>query len=133
MAERRARVEAPCVLRSYAPAIVFMALGGGIGVVFALINARLGPRRRPREVQADPYECGLPSEFKRSFRFTISFYLVAMLFLIFDLEVVLLIPTSVVLRDFGTHGLLSVGLFISLLVVAFVYEWRRGALEWEAS
>ncbi|MBA2347170.1 MAG: NADH-quinone oxidoreductase subunit A [Solirubrobacterales bacterium] len=120
------------MLRSYAPAIVFLALGGGIGVVFALLNARLGPRRRPRDVQADPYECGLPSEFKRSFRFSIGFYLVAMLFIIFDLEVVLLFPTSVVLRDFGMHGLLAVGLFIGLLGVAFVYEWRRGALDWTA-
>lgn len=120
------------MLRTYLPALVFLALGGGLGCVFALLNARLGPKRRPRPARADPYECGMPSEFRHGMRFAISFYLVAMLFLIFDIEVLLLFPVSVVLRDFGTHGLLAMLFFLLPLVVAFVYEWRRGALEWRA-
>jgi NADH-quinone oxidoreductase subunit A len=72
----------------------------------------------------------MQGSFDRGMRFGISYYLVAMLFLIFDLEVILLFPTAVVLRDFGVHALLAIGLFIALLGIAFVYEWRRGALDW---
>lgn len=117
------------MLRSYLPALVFVALGAGVGAGFAALNARLSPRR-PTEVKSSPYECGLPSDFRRGFRFGVSFYLVAIMFIIFDLEIILLFPTAVVLRDIGTHALLAVGLFIFLLGVALVYEWRRGALEW---
>lgn len=118
------------MLRSYLPALVFLGLGGAVGAAFALANARFGRRTPRRAALADPYECGLPSDFKRSMRFGISFYLVAMMFIIFDLEVILLFPAAVVLRDFGTHALVAIGLFIALLGVAFLYEWRRGALEW---
>ena len=117
------------MLSSYAPLLVFLAVGLAVGLAFALLNARFGERRHER-TGADPYESGMPGDFDRSMRFGISFYLVAMLFLIFDLEVVLLFPIAVVLRDGGVHALLAVGLFISLLGVAFLYEWRRGALDW---
>jgi NADH-quinone oxidoreductase subunit A len=118
------------MLRSYLPALVFVVLGAGVGAVFAFANAMFGARRSPG-VQSDPYECGLPSEFKRSMRFGVSFYLVGMVFILFDLEVVLLLPAAVVLRDFGVHGLLSIGLFISLVAIALLYDWRRGGLEWK--
>lgn len=118
------------MLRSYLPALVFLVLGAGIGGLFAVAGARIGARRRGRMTR-DPYESGMRSDFRRGFRFGISFYLVGILFIIFDLEVILLIPTAVVLRDFGLHGLVAVGLFIALLGLAFVYEWRRGALDWE--
>ncbi|MBA2347728.1 MAG: NADH-quinone oxidoreductase subunit A [Solirubrobacterales bacterium] len=119
------------MLRSYLPAIVFLALGGGIGVAFAFLNKLLGPNRQNvRKNNQDPYECGLPSEVKQGFRFGISFYLIAMLFILFDLETVLLYPVAVQLRAFGTFALIEISLFISLLMVAFVYVWRRGALEW---
>jgi NADH-quinone oxidoreductase subunit A len=119
------------MLRSYLPAIVFVVLGGGIGLAFVFANAWLGARAVRRRATADPYECGLPSEFRRSFRFGISFYLTAILFLIFDLEVILLFPVALQLEAFGLHALGAVGLFLLLLVVAFVYEWRRGSLEWD--
>ena len=117
------------MLRSYLPAIVFLVLGGAVGVTFAAINSVIGPRRATRQKQ-DPYECGLPSEVKRGMRFGISFYLIAMLFILFDIEVIFLYPIAVELRAFGSYALLETVVFIVLLLVAFVYVWRRGALEW---
>jgi NADH-quinone oxidoreductase subunit A len=117
------------VLRSYLPAIVFLVLGGAVGAAFAALNSVIGPRRAARTKQ-DPYECGLPSEVKRGMRFGISFYLIAMLFILFDIEVIFLYPIAVELRAFGTYALAETIVFIVLLFVAFVYVWRRGALEW---
>jgi NADH-quinone oxidoreductase subunit A len=117
------------VLRSYLPAIVFLILGGAVGVAFTMLNGLLGPRRAiPRK--QDPYECGLPSEVKRGLRFGISFYLIAMLFILFDIEVVFLYPIAVQLRAYGGFALAETIVFVALLIVAFVYVWRRGALEW---
>jgi NADH-quinone oxidoreductase subunit A len=117
------------VLRSYLPAIVFLILGGAVGGAFAALNSVLGPRRRSPHKQ-DPYECGLPSEVKREMRFGISFYLIAMLFILFDIEVIFLYPIAVELRAYGSFALAETVVFIALLFVAFLYVWRRGALEW---
>jgi NADH-quinone oxidoreductase subunit A len=117
------------VLRSYLPAIVFLVLGGAVGVIFAVLNSVIGPRRATPHKQ-DPYECGLPSEIKSGMRFGISFYLIAMLFILFDIEVVFLYPIAVELRAYGTFALTETIVFIVLLFLAFVYVWRRGALEW---
>jgi len=117
------------VLRSYLPAIVFLILGGVVGATFATLNAVVGPRRRVTHKQ-DPYECGLPSEVKRGMRFGISFYLIAMLFILFDVEVVFLYPIAVQLKAYGKFALSETIVFVALLFVAFVYVWRRGALEW---
>jgi NADH-quinone oxidoreductase subunit A len=117
------------VIRSYLPAIVFLVLGAGIGVAFALLNTVLGPSREVKS-KTDPYECGLPSDVKHGFRFGISFYLIAMLFILFDIEVIFLYPVAVQLKAFGTFALVETIVFIVLLAVAFVYVWRRGALEW---
>jgi NADH-quinone oxidoreductase subunit A len=100
------------VLRSYLPAIVFLALGGIVGGTFAYLNTVIGPRRKIAS-KTEPYECGLPSEVKYGFRFGISFY-----------------PIAAELRAFGTFALLEAITFVVLLFVAFVYVWRRGALEW---
>ncbi|HMI71234.1 MAG TPA: NADH-quinone oxidoreductase subunit A [Solirubrobacteraceae bacterium] len=119
------------MLRSYLPAIVFVLLGAGVGGAFAVLNSFIGPRRAPKlQSKGDPYECGLPSEVHRGFRFGISFYLIAMLFILFDIEVVFLYPVAVQMRAFGTFALVETIVFIALLLVAFVYVWRRGALEW---
>ena len=117
------------MLRSYLPAIVFLILGGVVGVAFAVLNTFLGPRR-PNLSKQSPYECGLPSEVKRGFRFGISFYLIAMLFILFDIEVIFLYPVAVQLRAFGTFAMTETITFIVLLTVALVYVWRRGALTW---
>jgi NADH-quinone oxidoreductase subunit A len=119
------------MLRTYLPALVFVGLGAGIGGLFVVLSRLLGPKRPARTAeQRGAYESGLPSAPKTAAKFGISFYLVGLMFIIFDLEVLLLLPTSVVLREFGMHGLLSVGLFLTVLTVALVYEWRRGALDW---
>jgi NADH-quinone oxidoreductase subunit A len=121
------------VLTSYGPAIVFLLIGAIIAAVFGTAPYLLGPRRAAgsRQSQLTPYECGLPSEVSRSFRFGISFYLIAMLFILFDIEVVFLYPIAVQLRAFGTFALVETTVFVALLAVAFVYVWRRGALEWK--
>jgi NADH-quinone oxidoreductase subunit A len=118
------------VLKSYLPALVFLALGIGVGVVFTMLNSVLGPKR-PSRTKREPYECGLPSEVRKSFRFGVSFYLVAMLFILFDIEVVFLYPIAVQLEAIGTFALIETIIFVVLLMVAFVYVWRRGALEWK--
>jgi NADH-quinone oxidoreductase subunit A len=117
------------VLRSYLPALVFLVLGGAVGVTFVFLNSILGPRRASAHKQ-DPYECGLPSEVKRGLRFGISFYLIAMLFILFDIEVIFLYPIAIELRAYGSYAMVETIVFIALLVVAFVYVWRRGALDW---
>jgi NADH-quinone oxidoreductase subunit A len=117
------------MLRSYLPVLVFLALGVGVGLLFSAINGWLGPRR-PSRIKSEPYECGLPSEVTSNFRFGISFYLIAMLFILFDIEVVFLYPVAVQLEAFGVFALVETIVFIGLLAVAFVFVWRRGALEW---
>ena len=118
------------MLKSYFPVVIFILLGAGVGTAFTLLNNVLGPRR-PSKVKREPYECGLPSEVQKNFRFGISFYLIAMLFILFDIEVIFLYPIAVRLRDFGTFALVETVVFVALLLVAFLYVWRRGALEWK--
>jgi NADH-quinone oxidoreductase subunit A len=121
------------MIRSYLPALVFLGLGALLGLVFATVNSILGKyvgRNSAPRSQGDPYECGLPSDVKQNFRFGISFYLVAMLFILFDIETILLYPVALQLNSFGTFALLETILFIVLLLIAYVYVWRRGALEW---
>ena len=117
------------MLHSYLPVIVFAGLGLIVGGTLAMVNGLIGPRR-PSRAKNDPYECGLPSEVTRTFRFGISFYMIAMLFILFDIEVVFLYPIAVQLRAFGTFAMVETIVFIALLAVAFVYVWRRGALNW---
>ncbi|MEA2168913.1 MAG: NADH-quinone oxidoreductase subunit [Solirubrobacteraceae bacterium] len=117
------------MIRSYAPAIIFLLLGGLVGAAFAVLNTFFGPRR-PLKAKSDPYECGLPSEVQKDFKFGVSFYLVAMLFILFDIEVLFLYPVAIQLRAFGTFALVELLVFVVLLFVAFIYVWRRGALNW---
>ena len=120
------------MIRSYLPAIVFVGLGAILGAVFATVNTLLGPKRvRRRRATEDPYESGMPSQVDRNLRFGISFYLVAMLFILFDIETIFLFPVALQLKAFGTFALIETIVFIVLLMVAFVYVWRRGALEWK--
>jgi NADH-quinone oxidoreductase subunit A len=117
------------LLDSYLPVLVFLGLGTILGAAFASLNRVLGPRR-PSPTKSEPYECGLPSDVRRGFRFGISFYLIAMLFILFDVEVIFLYPVAVHLKAEGAFVLGEIGVFVALLAVAFVYVWRRGALEW---
>ena len=118
------------MLRDYLPAIVFLILGSAVGLLFGTLNLMVS-RRVPNRFKVEPYECGLPSEVQRGFRFGISFYLVAMLFILFDIEVIFLYPIAVQLRAFGSFAMFETVTFVVLLMIAFVYVWRRGALEWK--
>ena len=118
------------MLRSYLPAIVFLLLGGIVGLTFSVLNIFFG-KARPNRSKEAPYECGLPSDVQRGFRFGISFYLIAMLFILFDIEVIFLYPIAVQLRAFGSFAMVETVVFVVLLTIAFVYVWRRGALEWK--
>ena len=118
------------MLQAYLPALVFLTLGTVTAAAFAFLNGVLGPRR-PNKVKREPYECGLPSEIRKSFRFGISFYLIAMLFILFDIEVVFLYPVALQLEALGTFALVETIIFVVLLLVAFVFVWRRGALDWK--
>ena len=98
--------------------------------MFAAINRLLGPSR-PGRVKSEPYECGLPSEVSRTFRFGVSFYLIAMLFILFDIEVVFLYPVAVILKAADSvFVLVEILIFVVLLLIALAYVWRRGALDW---
>ena len=117
------------MIRSYLPAIVFLVLGGAVGTLFGLLNLIVS-RRRPNRVKEDPYECGLPSEVQRGLRFGISFYLIGMLFILFDTEVFFFAPIAIHLRAYGLYALGETITFVALLAIALIYVWRRGALEW---
>jgi NADH-quinone oxidoreductase subunit A len=125
------------VLKSYLPILVFALLGLGVGSAFVMLNHLIGPKRPKRPTaasrrQLEPYESGIPVESTRGLRFGVSFYLVAMLFILFDIEVVFLYPVGVIVE--GADSLFVLGeivTFVVLLLVAFVYVWRKGALDWK--
>jgi NADH-quinone oxidoreductase subunit A len=124
------------VLKTYLPILVFAFLGLTVGGLFALVNHLVGPKKPQRPTassrrQGEPYESGIPVEAAKGLRFGVTFYLVAMLFILFDIEVVFLYPIGVILK--GADSLLVLGeivTFVVLLLVAYVYVWRKGALDW---
>ena len=118
------------MLQSYLPVLVFAALGIFVGSAFTLLNGVIGPRRT-NSIKGQPYECGLPSHITRSFKFGVSFYMIAMLFILFDIEVVFLYPVAVIMQSADSvFVLVEVLVFIALLTVALVFVWARGALDW---
>jgi NADH-quinone oxidoreductase subunit A len=124
------------VLKSYLPILVFAFLGVIVGGAFAMLNHVVGPKRPKRvtaasQRQSEPYESGIPVEPSHGLRFGVSFYLIAMLFILFDIEVVFLYPIGVILNDADSLFVLGeLVTFVVLLLVAFVYVWRKGALNW---
>ena len=124
------------MLKSYLPILVFAFLGLGVGTAFVLLNHVIGPKKPARPTaasrrQGEPYESGIPVAPSGGIRFGISFYLIAMLFILFDIEVVFLYPIGVILKDADSVFVLGeLVVFVVLLLVAFVYVWRKGALDW---
>lgn len=124
------------MLITYLPILVFALLGLIVGGAFVMLNRVVGPKRPDRPTaasrrQLEAYESGIPVPPARGFRFGVSFYLIAMLFILFDIEVVFLYPIGVILK--GADSVFILGeliLFVALLLVAFVYVWRKGALDW---
>jgi NADH-quinone oxidoreductase subunit A len=118
------------VLYGYLPILVFIVIAGGIAL--AMVGGSLiVARQKPYPEKVSPYECGFEPFDDARRRFDVRFYLVAILFIIFDLEVAFLFPWAVSLKDIGWFGFLSMIGFLAVLTVGFVYEWCKGALDWE--
>jgi NADH-quinone oxidoreductase subunit A len=118
------------VLQKYLPILIFLCLAGVLGVALFTIGWVLGPRR-PDAEKLSPYECGFEAFEDSRMRFDVRYYLVAIIFIVFDLEIAFFFPWAVSLKLTGTFGLLAMLLFALLLVVALVYDYKKGALEWD--
>ncbi|MFZ1343269.1 NADH-quinone oxidoreductase subunit A [Thiothrix eikelboomii] len=118
------------MLQAYLPVFIFLAVGIGLAVVLLTLGLFVGPRR-PDPAKDSPFECGFAAFEDARIRFDIRYYLVAILFIIFDLEIAYLFSWAIVLDKIGMAGLLAMCLFLGILGIGFVYEWKKGALEWE--
>jgi len=122
------------MIEQYFPILLFIAVGLGMGVALPLAGAALSRLLRvhhPDPAKLSPYECGFEAFEDARMRFDVRYYLVAILFIIFDLEIAFLFPWAVALEEIGTFGFVAMVIFLGLLVVGFIYEWKKGALEWD--
>ncbi|WP_157314116.1 NADH-quinone oxidoreductase subunit A [Chitinibacter sp. GC72] len=122
------------MLQDYFPILLFLIVGLVVGVLPLLLGAGIGKvlgTVRPDSAKLSPYECGFEAFEDARMQFDVRYYLVAILFILFDLEVAFLVPWAVVLKELGMFGFVSMMIFLAILVVGFVYEWMKGALEWE--
>jgi NADH-quinone oxidoreductase subunit A len=118
------------MLEQYFPILLFIVVGVGVGVILLSVGSFVAPNRPDPEKLA-PYECGFEAFEDARMQFDVRYYLIAILFILFDLEIAFLFPWAVVLPDIGVFGFWSMMIFLGILVVGFVYEWKKGALEWE--
>jgi NADH-quinone oxidoreductase subunit A len=122
------------LLANYFPILLFLAVGAAVGIgalVTSGVLARLSGVQNPDSEKLSPYECGFEAFEDARMKFDVRYYLVAILFILFDLEIAFLFPWAIVLQDIGWFGLISMLIFLAILVVGFIYEWKKGALEWE--
>jgi NADH-quinone oxidoreductase subunit A len=117
-------------LENYLPVLLFILVGIGVGIAPQALGYILGPNR-PNEAKNSAYECGFEAFEDARMQFDVRYYLVAILFILFDLEIAFLFPWAVALKDVGLVGFISVLVFLGILVVGFIYEWKKGALDWE--
>jgi NADH-quinone oxidoreductase subunit A len=118
------------MLENYLPILIFLAMGAVFGVVPVILGRLVAPHR-PDSDKNSPYECGFEAFEDSRMKFDVRYYLVAILFIIFDLEIAFLFPWAVVLKQIGMFGFMAMVIFLTILVVGFIYEWKKGALEWE--
>jgi NADH-quinone oxidoreductase subunit A len=118
------------MLEGYLPILIFIAVALVMGTVLLAIGLILGPHR-PDPEKGSPYECGFEAFEDSRMKFDVRYYLVAILFIIFDLEIAFLFPWAVALESIGLFGLVAMAVFLGVLVIGFIYEWKKGALEWE--
>ncbi len=118
------------MLTNYVPILVFIIVGIGVGLGLFTLGSLISPKK-PDAAKLAPYECGFDAFEDARIPFDVRFYLVAILFIIFDLETAFLFPWAVVLHKIGWFGFFVMMAFLSLLIVGFIYEWKKGALEWE--
>ena len=114
----------------YLPIAIFIAFAGGLSVLFAISSWLIG-KQLPDSEKLSPYECGFEPFEDARIQFDVRFYLVAILFIIFDLEIAFLFPWAISLGNIGALGFWSMMIFLSVLTIGFIYEWKKGALEWE--
>lgn len=118
------------MLAEYFPVLLFLIVAAIVGVALIVIGFVLGPRK-PDPTKAAAYECGFSAFEDSRMRFDVRYYLLAILFIIFDLEIAFVYPWATVFSSLGLFGLVEMGIFLSLLVIGFAYAWKKGALEWE--
>ncbi len=118
------------MLENYFPVLLFVIVGLAMGVL-PMVAGRLLAPHRPDSAKLSPYECGFEAFEDARMKFDVRYYLVAILFILFDLEIAFLFPWAAVLKEIGTFGFVSMMVFLAVLVVGFIYEWMKGALEWE--
>jgi NADH-quinone oxidoreductase subunit A len=118
------------MLAEYFPVLLFILVGLGVGVAPMVLGRLLAPNR-PDPEKLSPYECGFEAFEDARMKFDVRYYLVAILFILFDLEIAFLFPWAAVINDIGFAGFVSMMIFLAILVVGFIYEWMKGALEWE--
>lgn len=117
-------------LDQYLPILLFILVGLAIGVIPQVLGYILGPNR-PDAAKNSPYECGFEAFEDARMKFDVRYYLVAILFILFDLEITFLFPWAVVIQKIGMFGFIAMMIFLAILVVGFIYEWKKGALDWE--
>ena len=118
------------MLQEYLPILIFLAVATAIGILLLSLGFLIGRGSKDAE-KLSPYECGFEAFDDSRMKFDVRYYLVAILFIIFDLEIAFLFPWAVSLDEVGRFGILAMGLFLAILVVGFIYEWKKGALEWD--
>ena len=118
------------MLENYLPILVFIVIGLLFGLGPLIAGFVIGPHR-PNEEKLSPFECGFEAFEDSRMKFDVRYYLVAILFIIFDLEIAFLFPWAIVLHHIGIFGFVAMGIFLGLLLIGFLYEWKKGALEWE--
>ena len=118
------------MLEQYFPVLLFILVGIAIGLVLLTVGSLVSPNR-PDPQKLAPYECGFEAFEDARMKLDVRYYLIAILFILFDLEIAFLFPWAVVLPDIGIFGFWSMMVFLAILIIGFVYEWKKGALEWE--
>jgi NADH-quinone oxidoreductase subunit A len=118
------------MLQNYVPILIFLGVATGLGSLLMFLGYLFGPRR-PDSEKLSAYECGFEAFSDSRMKFDVRYYLVAILFIVFDLEIAFMFPWAVSLGTVGTVGLVAMGFFLLILTVGFIYEWKKGALEWD--
>ena len=124
------RQERTHVLAQYLPTLLFLIVATGIGVALIIVGHVLGPRR-PDAQKLSPYECGFEAFEDARMKFDVRYYLIAIQFIVFDLEIIFIVPWTLVFQELGPRALVNMGLFVGMLFLGFIYVWKKGALEWE--
>jgi NADH-quinone oxidoreductase subunit A len=118
------------MIENYLPVLIFIGIASIMGLIPLLLGLKLGPREKDA-AKDSPYECGFEAFEDARMQFDVRYYLVAILFIIFDLEIAFLFPWAVSIREVGLVGFVSMAIFLIILTIGFIYEWKKGALDWD--